>query len=277
MSFAGDVAPEIDRLVVATHERGQAMFADHELARSLKAHPGLVNGIGTLMVDGPVEVDAVAVIYPYLPDSMREALIQNNVDEGVVVVENGLLRVTEAGRVPALAASVLLDDAAASMWGDADLAGVEDLASDLVAYGRTIDPPIRPSAFALTERLVNRPTQPGRAFRLLSAVRYWRADAHRAAWHDAGLSVLEAHALNRLWDIDRDVDRVGQGFPAPGKRGVAALEARGWAADGAITDDGRKQRESIESSTDERTDPIYAGWDDSARDAFLRALTQLPS
>src|SRR5204862_503475 len=83
-----------------------------------------------------------------------------------------------------------------------------------------------------------------------SALRYWRADAHRAAWHDAGLAVQEAHALNRLWDLDRNIDRVGQGDPRPGTRGVAALEERGWVADGAITDEGQKQREAIAAATD---------------------------
>jgi hypothetical protein len=90
------------------------------------------------------------------------------------------------------------------------------------------------------------------------------------------LSVGEAHALNRLWDIDRGVERVGQGEERPGRRGVAALTERGYAADDAITELGRKARAAIEADTDARTEPIYAPLDDAARTAFLDGLRELP-
>jgi hypothetical protein len=277
VGWVGDVAAEIDRLVVATHEKAQTLFADSELAKTLKAHPGLVNGVGTSLLDGPVPVSSVAVIYPYLPERILQALIDNNVAEGIVEIVDGNLVCTDAGKQPAILASVLLDDSADAMWASDDtLVLVEETAHALADFARTLGPPMQPSAFELTVKLIDRPTLPGRVFRLLSALRYWRADAHRAAWSAAGLTVQEAHALNRLWDIKRDVVRVGQGEERPGRTGVAGLAEKGFAADDAITDVGVKARESIEADTDARTELIYAPLDEAARAAFLAGLQALP-
>ena len=135
---------------------------------------------------------------------------------------------------------------------------------------------MQPSAFEVTQSLIDRPTQAGRVFRQLSALRYWRADAHRAAWSAAGLTVQEAHALNRLWDLDRGVVRVGQGDERPGRTGVAGLTDKGFAAGGAITDSGRAARAAIEADTDTRTLPIYAETSDDLRARFLTGLRALP-
>lgn len=276
MSWFGEVAAEIDRLVVATHRAAQAQFPESELATQLRAHPGLVNAVGALLIEGPVPVESVRVIYPYLPEHIFAALIDNNVAEGVVTIDNDILTSTADGREQARLASELLDAAAASMWSGAHLDDVEATARVLVDVGRGLDPPVVPSAFAVTQALIDRPAQPGRVFRLLGALRYWRADAHRAAWTAAGLNVREAHALNRLWDLDRGAVRIGQGEELPGTAGVAGLTSKGYAADDAITERGRAARADIETDTDARTEPIYAEMDDSQRGAFLNGLRALP-
>jgi hypothetical protein len=276
VSWVSDVAAEIDRLVVRVHGKAGELFASSELAKSFDAHPGLLNGIGTALVDGPVPVSAVEVIYPYLPERLRDMLVANNVEAGVVTLEDGNLVVTDAGREPARLASVLLDESADALWdGSAWLDDAEAGGMVAVMHGRSIEPPMQPSAFEVTHVLIDRPTQPGRIFRVLSALRYWRADAHRAAWSAAGLNVQEAHALNRLWDLHRGVERVGQGDERPGRTGVDGLTAKGLAATEAITDAGIAAREAIEADTDARTEPVFATLTD--RDLFLQSLQNLPS
>lgn len=277
MAWVSDVAGEIDRLVVATHERAGKLFSGHALAGVLHAHPGVVNGIGLTLLREPVDVASLAVIYPYTPAKTIDLLIENNVAEGVVTVEGDRLTLTDVGREAARLANELLDESAGFCWTDPGaLRPVEELAETAVTAAKALDPPIEPAAFAIKCNETERPTQAGRVFALLSALRYWRADAHRAAWAAMDLSVQEAHALNRLWDKDRDVERVGQGDPRPGRTGVTALAERGWAADDAITDLGRKAREAIEADTDARTEPVYAPLDDAARASFLAGLRQLP-
>ena len=138
MSWVGDVAAEIDRLVVAVHGRAGAEFAASELAATLKAHPGLINGLGTSLLHGPVPVESIEVIYPYLPVHIRDTLIENNLDAGLVTIEDGHLHVTEAGREPTRLASVLLDDSADGTWARSDLDDVEATSRMLVDFGRGI-------------------------------------------------------------------------------------------------------------------------------------------
>jgi hypothetical protein len=276
VGWVGDVAVEIDRLVVGMYERAGSLFAVNELAESMKAHPALLNGFSVSLFQGPMDATSVGVIYPYLPDNIRDLLIQNNVDEGIVRIDGDRIVLTDEGTGPARAVNEMFESAASIWDGHDGLGDIDDTAVAVVAHGRTLPPPILPSAFAVAERVTERPTQAERVFRHINAIRYWRADAHRAAWSEVGLSVLEAHALNRLWDIDRDVVRVGQGEERPGRRGVAGLTERGYATDDAITELGRKAREAIEADTDARTEPIYAPLDHAEREQFLTGLRGLP-
>src|SRR5207253_7349932 len=131
----------------------------------------------------------------------------------------------------------------------ADLDVVESVSRVLVKRGSVLPPLDNPAAFPLFAEVCDRPTQPGRVLRLITALRYWRADAHRAAVKAAGFEPREAHALNTLWDRQRGLVRLGQGLPDPG-RAVTVLEERGLAADGAITTEGISLRERIERGTD---------------------------
>ncbi|HUR77176.1 MAG TPA: hypothetical protein VMZ22_04450 [Acidimicrobiales bacterium] len=276
MRWVSEVSAEIDRLVVATHDRAGALYPGHALAGVLTAHPGVVNALGLALMRGPVAVESLKVIHPYLPARLIDLLVENNVAEGVVQLEAGELVLTQLGYETARLANELLDEAAGFSWCDAGaLSPVETVSDALIAHACTLDPPAQPSAFAVTCTMTDRPTQAGRLFRLLSALRYWRADAHRAAWAVAGLTVQEAHALNQLWDLDRGIDRVGQGDPRPGRTGVTALSEKGYAAGDTITEAGRQARASIEADTDDRTEPVYAPLDDAARTTLLAGLRQL--
>ena len=276
--FASEVAREIDRLVIAGHSVAGAAAHEAEALQRMTAHPGLLNTVALLLLTRPITRDDLGRIVPYLPPALEDALIENNVAEGVVRWNGEQLALTNDGRDLAEAVVLLQESAVADMWQGAEAAStaVEKIAAPLVRGARDIDAPATPSAFALFADLIDRPTQSGRVLRAITAMRYWRADAHRAALHAVGLDASEAHALNRLWDAHRKVARVGQGRAEPGERGLAALETRGLAKDGAITSLGVDQREKIEADTDARTDSLYEGLGDGSRHRLLAGLAGLP-
>jgi hypothetical protein len=227
----------------------------------------------------PITREDLARIVPYTPPGLLDHLIDNNVTEGLVSLDDTTLALTNYGREAAEATVVVQEAVVERLWASVPdrVAALRGVLAAVVSYGRGIDPPMTPSAFALFASCCERPTDAATALRLITAVRYWRADAHRRALAEAGMRPLEAHALNRLWDVQRGVDRVGQGNPRPGRDGVAALEASGLAADAEITADGVALRQSIESNTDALTAPIYGSLDDASYEQLSIALEALPT
>jgi hypothetical protein len=230
------------------------------------------------MLEHPLTRGDLGRILTYTPPGVVDALIENNVSEGLVLRHDEQLSLTPAGRAAAAGVVSVQDASVAELWAvaEAPLATVEEIAVPLVRRGRQIAAPASPSTFEIFARVPDRPTPAGRVLRAITAMRYWRADAHRAALDAAGLVARDAHALNRLWDSHRGVSRVGQGFPEPGAKGVAALEAAQLAAGGAITPLGIELREQVELDTDRRTAPLYMGLDASSRDRLRSALFALP-
>jgi hypothetical protein len=267
LGWVNDVAFEIDRLIVAVYSNvGREFAAGWQLPN---AHIAILQGVGSALLAHPVSVDSLRATYPYLPPAMLDALLQNNVDEGILTVAGEAMTLTDGIRSEAERQRALFASIPAGWWGERPY--LAEVATNAATFGATLAPLTTPSAFAVQVPLVD-----GSLFRSINALRYWRADAHRAAWAGAGLNVQEAHALNRLWDIDRGVERVGQGEPRPGRTGVAGLTDKGYAENKAITELGVKAREAIEADTDVRTEPIYATLDDAARAAFLTGLRELP-
>lgn len=277
--FAGDVAREIDRLVIRGHEVVAEMDDKPEAYARLKAHPQLLSTAAVVLLRRPLTRDDVKLILAYTPPAIIDALVDNNVAEEVVRETSDVLSLTDAGRAIAEAVVEMQETAVEWLWqvAAAPLAGVDELTAEVVDRAAGLAPPTVPAMFPLFADVGHRPTTAGRVLRQITALRYWRADAHRAVLHDAGLGPAEAHALNRLWDAHRSVTRVGQGHPAPGSRGVVALEGRGDAKDGAITPQGLELRARIERDTDLRTAPLYDGLDDDSRDRLRRSLFALPA
>ncbi|HUQ39981.1 MAG TPA: hypothetical protein VM030_07475 [Acidimicrobiales bacterium] len=276
--YAGRVATEIDRLVIAGHRvAGEAPRPP--AMDSMRAHPGLLTTTAIVLLARPLTRDDLGRITPYIAPDLEDALVENNVSEGVLRRDGAHLVLTDEGRMVAEAVVELQDSAVVALWeaGAEVVAGLEDVARAVVAGGRSKVPPSSPDAFSLyaDPAVLDRPTPEARVLRAITAVRYWRADAHRAALRAADLGAAEAHALNRLWDAHRGVERVGQGRTEPGTRGLAAIEARGLAADGEITAAGIGQRNAIESDTDARTEPLYATLDETERDRLLAGLRSL--
>src|SRR2546423_1493950 len=94
MTYAGEMAAEIDRLVI----RGHQAAAEWPDKPEMPAHPGLLNTVAIVLLAGPLARDAVDVIVPYLPRSMEAALIENNVAEGIVGRKGVDIELTAAGR-----------------------------------------------------------------------------------------------------------------------------------------------------------------------------------
>lgn len=278
LAFVAATGAQIDRVVVRGHELAGAADKPPSLAE-LKAIPALLSTASIVLLSRPLTRAQIAGIVPYTPVTLIDALTDNNVAEGIIEERDGAVQLTDLGRTCAQDMVALQESAVTDAWVSAGdrFDTLERAFARVVEYGRSIGPLRSPSNFELFAAVCDRPTPVGRILRTMTAVRYWRADAHLVAVAHADLRPFEAHALNRLWDADRGVDRVGQGFPEPGRKGVASLEERGLAAEGAITDAGRALREQIERDTDRRTSPIYDVLDVTARAELLRALRALPA
>jgi helix-turn-helix protein len=272
------IAAEIDRLVVRGHEVAHEYPDKPPELKDRPANPPLLPGTAVVLLAQPLAREDFKGIVPYAPHSLIDGLIDNNIDEGIVVEESGRLALTDTGRAFAEAFVKVQEDSVARAWSAAgeDVQTIERILRPVVERAQTITPPRTPSDFALFAPHHDRETSEGSVLRLITAIRYWRADAHLSAIDSAGLDRPEAHALNVLWDASRGVERVGQGFPKPGRRGTASLEERGLASDGKISAEGVALREKIEEETDRLTASLYDELDETTLHELLHALQALP-
>ncbi|MGC5021137.1 hypothetical protein [Micromonospora sp. DT47] len=194
-SYAGLIRPVIDRVYVsarwAARARMEAFYAERGLSFGFESS----FFFGVLARPMPAEALADALVYG--PGDMTAELAQ-----GVVVVDDdGAWRLTDRGRELALFTQRAIAGAAEEQWASGPtllpgLASVPRLA-DLV--GRVLDHGLAtggPAFRAMTP--VYEPADASPALRLvtrLGALRHHRADAHRAAWRAAGLTVEQIQAL----------------------------------------------------------------------------------
>jgi hypothetical protein len=278
-AFVSAVAAEIDRVVVRGHERAADFHDMPPAVTQMTAFPQLLSSAAIVLLDRPMTRADVARIIPYTPSALVDGLVDNNIAEGVVSERDGPVELTDRGRAAAEGIVFVQEAAFAELWSAAahEVKTVGSLLTRAVDRARTVEAPRTPSNFTLFAAHCDRPTEDGKVLRLITSVRYWRSDAHARAIAEADLRPFEAHALNRLWDAHRGVNRIGQGFDRPGQKGVASLEARRLAESGAITREGVELREEIERETDRLTAPIYDSLDESSRDQLLTAISALPS
>jgi hypothetical protein len=278
LNLVSAVAAEVDRLVVRGHELAHEYSDKPQALAEMTALPHLLSTAAIVLLARRLTRDDVKGILPFTPISLVDGLIDNNIAEGIVREEAGSLELTEPGRATAEAMVAVQEDAVVRAWSPApdDVATIVRIARPVVDRGRTIAPLRTPSNFALFAPLCDRPTAGGVVLRTITALRYWRADAHIRAIDDAGLDRAEAHALNHLWDASRSVERVGQGFPNTGRKAVASLEGKGLAADGTITTEGVRLRIEIEEGTDRLTASLYDAVEDDSFERLLAALKAVP-
>ncbi|KUL30748.1 hypothetical protein [Actinoplanes awajinensis] len=198
MSYAGSIRPVVDRLYIgvraSARERVLAVYAAHGL------RPGFESSFYFGLLARPMPADGFAAATTYGGADMTGEL-----EQGIAEVDaDGTWRLTDRGRAAALAVQQALGDTAAERWspgppfdtvlpGPASVPRLADLVGRLLAAGQATGGP----AFRALAP-VHEPPDASPAVRLttrLGALRHHRADAHRAAWQAAGLTVDQVRAL----------------------------------------------------------------------------------
>jgi hypothetical protein len=113
----------------------------------------------------------------------------------------------------------------------------------------------------------------GAAWRQADRLREFRGDSHTVAWTSAGFDAVEIGLLTELyWGLPlKTYVRSRAWSDDELDAGVGRLEERGLIAGGQFTEEGRREREAIELSTDRQCRPsIHALGDDY--DAVLAVL-----
>ena len=89
-------------------------------------------------------------------------------------------------------------------------------------------------------------------------VREHRGDSHVAAANAAGLDAVQMNILTELWlGMPQLTHTATRGWSAPAMQdAMDRLQARGWIADGALSDAGSAARQAIETATDEQEQTI---------------------
>lgn len=133
-----------------------------------------------------------------------------------------------------------------------------DRANELLA--RAVEP-LRPEGKALFagQLSLDLPGSPvGDAWRNADRLREYRGDAHIAAWVAAGFDATEICLLTEpYWGLPlRTYSRTRGWTDAEFDAAEERLVARGLLKDGAFTDQGRAEREAIETATDRLCAPI---------------------
>ena len=131
-------------------------------------------------------------------------------------------------------------------------------ATDLL---RKANEPLRPEGRPLYAGLLSLglPGDPmGDVWRLGDMLREYRGDAHTAAWTSGGFDATEIGLLTELyWGLPtRSYVRTRAWSDDDLDAAEERLKDRGLAADGALTDEGRRQREAVEVATDVQCQPI---------------------
>ncbi|RKN49661.1 hypothetical protein D7223_07905 [Micromonospora endolithica] len=189
MSYAALIRPVVDRVYAGASLTARPAIRAYYEQRGLR--PGFEVSFSFGLLARPMPAGALTDALVYTSGDMTGEL-----DQGVATVDaEGAWHLTPLGRELALTAQRTIAEAAEERWGAAPdfLPRLADLVGRLLTHGLTTggpafravapvyEPPDAPAALRLTARL--------------GALRHHRADAHRAAWRAAGLTVDEIRAL----------------------------------------------------------------------------------
>ncbi|WP_319462147.1 hypothetical protein [Micromonospora sp. RTP1Z1] len=195
MSYARLVRPVIDRVYVGARWAARARMEEFYADRG--ASLGLENSFFSGVLARPMPAEALVDALVYTDGDMTAELA-----EGVVVIDDdGNWRLTERGRELALFAQRATAEAAAELWtsGPSLLPGLSSLPRLADLVGRVLERGLASGGPAFRAMVpVYEPDDASPAMRLvtrLGGLRHHRADAHRAAWRAAGLTVEQIMAL----------------------------------------------------------------------------------
>jgi hypothetical protein len=195
MSYAALIRPVIDRIHVSLRHAARAEVRDWYASRGFV--PGVEIDVFYALLDHPIPEAALAARMVYVGFDPEAAA-----RPGLVERAGGAWHLTGPGREVAVEADRILGRTAERLWSyrpspslpglaavEAALPLVERLLEAGQATGgpvfRALTPVWEPEGATAAARLVSR----------LEALRHHRADAHRAAWAAAGLTVDEIQAL----------------------------------------------------------------------------------
>jgi hypothetical protein len=100
----------------------------------------------------------------------------------------------------------------------------------------------------------------GRLWHAVNLLREYRGDVHQAANVAAGLTGLQMNLVTEYWIGWEPTAYAGTRGWSPEAMAAADadLVARGWVADGALTDEGQRRRDEIEARTEAAMDAVLA-------------------
>jgi len=237
LGYAAMARPAIDRVYSSMRGAGRSHLI--AVVEGAGVRPGLILDFHSGLLARPMPADGFAAVTTYRSPDMAPL-----VEHGLVLLDqDGAWRLTEAGRDFALSVMAAVAAGAEELWSrkplgtlpwPAPLSRLADLLGRLLEAGaatggpafRAVSPPHEPED--ATPALV----VAGR----LGTLRHHRADAHRAAWAAAGITLDELLAM----PLDTP------------------------------------ERRAIEDETNRRDAPIYEALTEQERLEFLAILAALP-
>ena len=261
---AAEVAPEVDRLVLAVNNAVDGARLS-EAAGERVLDWMLLNGLGDFMMAGVLTEEIAVLRSRYRPRDVVLKGLHGLEQQGLVERHGPALAATEELRPPIEAMMHARADAASTMWrGHEDDVEQASRTAQVLAELASDD-----HAVAAVHRALPAPDDPFlRLHSRLVTLRYIRQHDHAAAWLGQELTVAEIVAMTGLWN--------GEGA-SPGD-GLSQLVARGLASDDppALTDAGRAMRAEIEADTNERSQAIFTALGEDETAEFLTVLRRLP-
>ena len=263
-SWAADVAPEVDRLVLAVNNavdqsRLSAAAGDHVLDWML------LNGLGDFMVAGVLTEEIAALRSRYRPRDVVLSRLHELEQQELVERDGPALAATQELRPLIESMMDARADAAATMWrGHED--DVEQASRTAQALGELASDD---HAVAVVHRALPAPENPYlRLHCRLVTLRYVRQHDHAEAWIAQGLTAAEIVVMTGLWN----------GEDVASDDVLEQLVARGLASHdpSALTDAGQRMRAEIEADTNERSQEIFTALGENETAEFLAVLRRLP-
>lgn len=265
--YAAEVAPHVDRLVIAVHHQIRVVHPK-EAAAWKKAtgleRAGLLINLRPFIIAGCESEETLRRLHRYAQEPQITASI--SAARGAGLLEADAFKATDKARDLAMQLTELQRSVMDELW-----ARRPELAVLIEPLNRLADdiPARYPGRGFELARLFGELPRPigSDAFlvhHLLTKLRYLRADCHAEVLDEAELGPTEAIVLTEAW----------QGVPL--EHPMRLLVERGLLnEDGTITDEGRSFRDAIEDETNSSAAGIWEVLDDDTRAAVLEALTTL--
>ncbi|NUW44492.1 hypothetical protein [Nonomuraea rhodomycinica] len=184
-SYAATIAPVINAVHVNVHASARQERDDHAEACGLT--PGFLGDLRYALPARPVTRDDLSVVYRYGSAADLDAEIGDHLRQGTLAEDgDGVLRLTAAGLSYVHGLYEVHAKAVARLWAAYDVPALAALLGE-VLEGAVAEPG---GAFAvMAPPYEPEGTPPGvLLFNRVAALRYHRADAHAAAWREAGLT-----------------------------------------------------------------------------------------